>query len=494
MQVYRHYENVSTGNQDSYAEMQCNVCHNNSNESLLMLCDLCDSASHTYCVGLGDTVPEDDWICRDCNLLMYEHAEDDNDLNADGLSAIDYSSRNQSRWENHQNVPSAEPTVSILDIVRESRSYDAVRPSWNRSNSPSTQVRDDGISIAAANVEHNPQAESYVGHSGRQFAARTVQYCRTVDSRIRALRENWDKIREGSLSFSSFLISKPGRGRVSCGTSSIMNLSSCSDQQSHPKSSSSNIIPNPATEDIKKAWKMMNAAMSTEKRKCTNNVNGSKRPLSDTRTPRKSAMPLSSHHIGDKGQDCNKLKKRYEEYCAAEKRNDKRKYDDMFQKVKPCTVLNHHGYPATYSTESSKLSASEKVQHSVKDRIYQKTQNNTLETFCNNSSKNHDSYAFRSAGPEDRHYAAKQNVVPVSSSCNGKEVINVEKHHADGTAKMESDAKSEIQSLVKLNLKLLTRYKKLGMAFTFSSNTFHSFLGQFNAYICRVVLILYSPS
>ena len=104
VQVYRHYQNLTTGHQDSYAEIQCNICHNNSNESLLLLCDLCDSASHTYCAGLGDTVPEDNWICGDCTLLMHEHTEDNKDLDVVGLSAFDTSSGNQ----NHQNVSSGE--------------------------------------------------------------------------------------------------------------------------------------------------------------------------------------------------------------------------------------------------------------------------------------------------------------------------------------------------------------------------------------------------
>jgi hypothetical protein len=33
-----------------------------------MLCDSCDRAFHTYCVGLGDDVPEGDWFCPDCDL------------------------------------------------------------------------------------------------------------------------------------------------------------------------------------------------------------------------------------------------------------------------------------------------------------------------------------------------------------------------------------------------------------------------------------------
>jgi hypothetical protein len=33
-----------------------------------MLCDSCDRAFHSYCVGLGAEVPDGDWYCPDCNL------------------------------------------------------------------------------------------------------------------------------------------------------------------------------------------------------------------------------------------------------------------------------------------------------------------------------------------------------------------------------------------------------------------------------------------
>ncbi|KAK1384183.1 putative autophagy-related protein 36 [Heracleum sosnowskyi] len=448
-QVYRHYEDVTTGNQASYAEFQCNVCHGNSNESLLLLCDLCDTASHTYCVGLGDTVPEDDWICRNCNILMYEHAEDDEDYHAEG-------------------------PVSILDIVREPRSYNGERSLSNRSRSHSTQFYDEGISIAAANVERNSQEESHVGrpNSDNKLAARTVQCCRNVDSRVRALRENWDRIRQGSLSFSSFSTTKPGLCEASCGTSAYS--SSCSNQHSHPKSSSSNVVRDHDTQDIKKAWKMMNAAMSIEKKKCNNvpySPNGSKCPSSNMITPKDSAsgrsMLLSSCHRGDKDQDSNKFKKRYQE-CAAEKSNDKRKYL-KFQKENPRSVSYFEHFPATYSVESSKLSTSKKAQNSVQDKIDHEIcvnlqANDSLKTtFSNNSSKYLKSSICRSGGPvAENHYAANQNV-HVSSSCNGKEATNVGKYHVDSKARIDSDAKSEIQSLVKLNLKLLSKHKKLAV-------------------------------
>lgn len=34
----------------------------------MLLCDICDSPAHTYCVGLGREVPSGDWFCEGCRL------------------------------------------------------------------------------------------------------------------------------------------------------------------------------------------------------------------------------------------------------------------------------------------------------------------------------------------------------------------------------------------------------------------------------------------
>lgn len=57
-QVWHPLGNVSTGPSDPYGRTNCAECQSSLDENLLLLCDLCDSAAHTYCVGLGSTVPE----------------------------------------------------------------------------------------------------------------------------------------------------------------------------------------------------------------------------------------------------------------------------------------------------------------------------------------------------------------------------------------------------------------------------------------------------
>jgi len=41
------------------------MCYGAKDENLILICDLCDNISHTFCVGLGYTVTEGDWFCHD---------------------------------------------------------------------------------------------------------------------------------------------------------------------------------------------------------------------------------------------------------------------------------------------------------------------------------------------------------------------------------------------------------------------------------------------
>ncbi|GLT52883.1 hypothetical protein SLA2020_261950 [Shorea laevis] len=104
LQIYTCYGNTTAGPFDPFSQVQCSVCHQMTDESLLLLCDLCDSASHTYCIGLGFTVPEGDWFCHDCTVCRTEHMN--REMHADS---------------DNENVTSiAEEHVTIFDIVRES--------------------------------------------------------------------------------------------------------------------------------------------------------------------------------------------------------------------------------------------------------------------------------------------------------------------------------------------------------------------------------------
>ncbi|KAJ6928641.1 hypothetical protein NC652_012703 [Populus alba x Populus x berolinensis] len=65
-QVYQPTEEEIRSYIDPYENVICKECHEGGDDGLMLLCDLCDSSAHTYCVGLGRQVPEGNWYCDDC--------------------------------------------------------------------------------------------------------------------------------------------------------------------------------------------------------------------------------------------------------------------------------------------------------------------------------------------------------------------------------------------------------------------------------------------
>eukprot|EP00899_Mesostigma_viride_P021963 jgi/Mesvir1/29769/Mv25438-RA.1 len=51
---------------DPVAHVLCQVCHEGGDDHLMLLCDRCDGGFHTFCVGLGRSVPPGDWFCHEC--------------------------------------------------------------------------------------------------------------------------------------------------------------------------------------------------------------------------------------------------------------------------------------------------------------------------------------------------------------------------------------------------------------------------------------------
>lgn len=51
---------------DPYGSVVCTECQQDGDDGLMLLCDICDSCAHTYCVGLGREVPEGSWYCDCC--------------------------------------------------------------------------------------------------------------------------------------------------------------------------------------------------------------------------------------------------------------------------------------------------------------------------------------------------------------------------------------------------------------------------------------------
>ncbi|XP_027937295.1 uncharacterized protein LOC114191996 isoform X3 [Vigna unguiculata] len=65
-QVYQPSEEELRSYIDPYEYVICSECHQGGDDGLMLLCDICDSPAHTYCVGLGREVPEGNWYCEGC--------------------------------------------------------------------------------------------------------------------------------------------------------------------------------------------------------------------------------------------------------------------------------------------------------------------------------------------------------------------------------------------------------------------------------------------
>ncbi|KAL8540876.1 hypothetical protein ACS0TY_002208 [Phlomoides rotata] len=65
-QVYQPSEEELRSYIDPYENVLCTECHLGGDDALILLCDVCDSPAHTYCVGLGRVVPDGNWYCDGC--------------------------------------------------------------------------------------------------------------------------------------------------------------------------------------------------------------------------------------------------------------------------------------------------------------------------------------------------------------------------------------------------------------------------------------------
>lgn len=202
--MYSYLGNQSATVSDPYAEIKCGVCSNRSDEEFLLLCDLCDSAWHTYCVGLGAVVPEGDWYCSDCALIRTQHS------------------------------------------MFESVSVGCNRDSYDRLRS----VRSSQVSTNSFETEIQIRGENYV---------RTLGIFRNLQDRIQQIRENWNSIQSGSLGFPlNSNLEDTNIGRKNCEYSMV---SDDLDQEEAARNAKQNEM---RRSDVKKAWKMFGKVKSRE--------------------------------------------------------------------------------------------------------------------------------------------------------------------------------------------------------------------------------------
>ncbi|PRQ16403.1 putative chromatin regulator PHD family [Rosa chinensis] len=486
-----------SGHVDAYEEVACNVCSSMADDHFMLLCDLCDGAAHTYCVGLGYTVPEGDWFCNDCIASRPELANVNGGNDECGMIPTEA-------------VPV--PCVSVCDIVRESNSSAVERPIRITPNPNQCSV--------APQVARPAKAPPRVAGISAESAARTLDRCRNVQTRIHTLRENWNGFRSGALSFPA----SSSKLKASCSSSQEHKNGVMSHERSGQTESSSSPTRQQLENrdgcdphDIEKAWKMLEKAKSKQ---CVHKKNSSgvqllqfsKLPSCRTSASKEpnpcpdiSGQPQSSSFTGCQQQQ-NQVG------CGS---HDIDKAWEMIYRAKlkqhvhenTSSALKLPSRKANASEEASNVNSSfdtvksqqlgalnqgrpgmEKV-YKGKERQSRVTTQEAVESIlgisCSNSSPGLFIPPFprninRSASLQknqaalgmitEQNGSASSMMEGTSNSYCGKPELstsssgNLEEVCVESRArKVDDETKSEIQSLVKMNLKLLSKDQRLGV-------------------------------
>lgn len=482
------------GHVDSYEEVVCNVCSSMTDDHLMLLCDLCDGAAHTYCVGLGYTVPEGDWFCNDCIASRPELAS---------ANSADY----ESGMIPTEAVPV--PCASAFDIVRE----------WNSSaveRAPTAITPNPNQPSVVPQVARPAREPPRVASISAESVARTLDRCRNVQTRILTLRENWNGFRSGALSFPA----SSSKLKTGCSSTQEQEKVVVSNERSgQPQSSSSPSRQQLENRDgcdsfgIHKAWKMLDRAKAKQ---CIHKKNSSgvqlqqfsKLPLSasEERTnacscsdrsgqPQSSSLTDSqqrnnqvgcpSHDIDKawKMMDRAKLKQHVHENNGSALKLPSRKANASEEATNVNSRID--SLKSELGALNQRRPGMEKA-YKGKERQCSVTTQEAVESILGLSCRNSSPGLFISPFPRNLNKSAslqKNKAAPsmvneqngsacsmmegTSSFCGKPELStsssgNLEEGCVESKArKVDDEAKSEIQSLVKMNLKLLSKDQRL---------------------------------
>ncbi|KAK7392062.1 hypothetical protein VNO78_20489 [Psophocarpus tetragonolobus] len=193
-QVYQPSEEELRSYIDPYEYVICSECHQGGDDGLMLLCDICDSPAHTYCVGLGREVPEGNWYCDGCRpVALGSSSSQVQEGEADPRLTI-------------QNLPSRQPPVLH---VRESIDLNLISPpraAFSQGFGHISSSRFSGRSVEGA----SPVSGGAPTLSERRWIHRQIQQLLSIDR----------------------MSSTPGRTNGISGTSSTSNLYSSQIDQS----------------------------------------------------------------------------------------------------------------------------------------------------------------------------------------------------------------------------------------------------------------------
>ncbi|XP_010547737.1 PREDICTED: uncharacterized protein LOC104819392 isoform X2 [Tarenaya hassleriana] len=408
-QVYHLSGNATTTRSDPYADTSCMVCRKMSDESLLLLCDLCDSAAHTYCVGFSHTVPEGDWFCHDCTVSRAHHEKADQ-----GDQSVD--SENEKFAEECVEPAATDPNISIFDIVKDAD--DSSLPKQiSRFASPGH-----GSSIADEETGAFPKRHKNLGSCW-------AGSCKGQE--------------EGSV---SFLSSPNEQSRARDG-----HVGFTEREKKDPY-------------DTEKAWKMLEMAKIAQKIRSENGDRLSKAPSFSSSSKILSKIRSRSYLSSEKqqtgvrnlGSSVMKMKQKQILQRLETGRDlpkQKQILDPTHQAGQhkselPSSAIEFREYPLH---RKAPVRTDYFMSRSCADNAHKNTSNK-------DHSENRSSFRLNTAGFDSIPPQTKTGFAVAPSSN-----PNPGKCSATKTEKQNENAKTEIQSLVKLNMKLLTKDKPLGV-------------------------------
>ncbi|KAJ3694772.1 hypothetical protein LUZ60_000149 [Juncus effusus] len=222
-QVYNPYGIESTAiNEPTNPNTNCTICNSRENESFLLLCNLCNSASHTFCTGLGWTVPDSNWYCADCTICKTE----------------------QERYqpETLENIPSGQETLEKIRAVR------------NGDSSADLNIYDfvPGTEELVPIAELAPNSNNNLNNNNSK----------RLQNRINFIRANWDLMRAGDLEFNAGFVN-PNSG----------------------ERKGKSLVESSRNRDVSKSWKMLSKAkpVINKKKPVENNSVVNSRPQNSNR-------------------------------------------------------------------------------------------------------------------------------------------------------------------------------------------------------------------
>lgn len=244
-QVYEPSEEEIRLFTDPYLHVVCTECQQAGDERLLLLCDGCDAAAHTYCVGLGRKVPRGDWFCNTCSIQVQGFQNDDHD------EVYNESQEHDDGFNDLQDEEHDEDHSShMLNVVVEEQPIQRGRP---RRRAAASRLNQDGRrhtrlhpaptlsqEARAAIPIQEPSGSSPLssGSESTPASARTLSSQRIIRQRVNDIRNNWDQLRRGEVQF----------GSISRSASRTLASQAGRNQSAEPSN------------DISQAWAMMEHA------------------------------------------------------------------------------------------------------------------------------------------------------------------------------------------------------------------------------------------